>query len=128
MEANDRLVGDLAELGGFRCADDGDRLLLHAASPVLLLSPVVSLVSVAPDAGRNRGRVAACLPSELTKRGVRGLERHIEDERLLGLVAVDDVGHQSGALGQFDHGDGHRTVEPRAGTLIDHVAVQGCLA
>src|ERR1700704_764094 len=58
----------------------------------------------------------------------RDFQLHIEFERLRRLRAIDDVAHHAWTFVQFHHGDGVRRREARHRAVMDHVAVELCLA
>src|ERR1700756_3657366 len=56
------------------------------------------------------------------------LDRHVELQRLGGLLAIDDVGHHARPLVELDDGDriGRREAWHRA--VVDHIGIEPALA
>src|ERR1700732_1092410 len=58
----------------------------------------------------------------------RDLQLHIEFERLRRLRAIDNIAHHVWAFFKLHHGDGVRRREAGDRTVMDHIAVEFCLA
>src|SRR5712692_4010579 len=95
----------------------------------------ISVVSAAPTMAIDFGFIGLSLRRAEQREGdfvvdlLEGdLERHVEDQRLGGLRALDDVAHHARAFIELDHGDRVWRGEARDRPVMDHIAVEPALA
>src|SRR5207247_920055 len=89
----------------------------------------ISVVSAAPTMATDFGFMASTFRRAEQGKGdlvvdlLEGdFERHVEDERLGGLRALDDIGHQARAFVELDDRDRIRRGEARHRPVMDHIA------
>src|SRR3954464_1650149 len=94
-----------------------------------------SVVSAAPTTATWLLRMSLSLRRAEQRKGDRVIERlecdlelHVEFERLRRLRAIDDIAHHPRSFRQFDPGDCIRRREAGHRAMMDHIAVQRCLA